>query len=140
MSIHDGDGEPMEHLPTEVMRFLTFKHLEGEYFHESWLRFKTLLTQYPTHEIPDLVLLECFYKSLNPDNRRLIDRLIPGVLERYSYETAAKFLDPLAKTNQDTERDQQLIILLGQMDNLTQKVEELELMSKEKSKCILPKE
>uniref|UniRef100_M1E155 Uncharacterized protein n=1 Tax=Solanum tuberosum TaxID=4113 RepID=M1E155_SOLTU len=144
MSIHDGDGEPMEHLPVEAMRFrdyiLTFKRLEGELSHESWLRFKTLLTQCSIHEIPDLVLLECFYKSLNPDNRGLIDRLIPGVLERYFYETAAKFLDPLAKTNQDTERDQQLIILLGQMDNLTQKVEELELMSKEKSKCTPPTE
>uniref|UniRef100_M1DRY5 Retrotransposon gag protein n=1 Tax=Solanum tuberosum TaxID=4113 RepID=M1DRY5_SOLTU len=119
-------------------RILTFNHLDGELFHESWLRFKTLLTQCPTHEIPDLVLLECFYRSLNPSNRGLIDQLIPGGLERYSYETAAKFLDLLANTNKDTEKDLQLIALLGQMDNLTQKVEELEMMSKEKSKSILP--
>uniref|UniRef100_M1DX33 Integrase core domain containing protein n=1 Tax=Solanum tuberosum TaxID=4113 RepID=M1DX33_SOLTU len=76
--------------------------------------------------------------SLNLGNRGLIDRLIPGGLERYSYETTAKFLDVLANTNKDTEKDQQLIALLGQMDNLTQKVEELEMMSKEKSKCIIP--
>uniref|UniRef100_M1DVQ5 Integrase core domain containing protein n=1 Tax=Solanum tuberosum TaxID=4113 RepID=M1DVQ5_SOLTU len=108
------DYEPIEHLSVEVMRFrdsiLTFKQMEA--------------------------LLECFYRSLNPGNRGLINRLIPGGLERYSYETVAKFLDLVAKPNKDTEKDQQLSILLGQMSNLTQKVEELEVMSKEKSKCI----
>ena len=63
---------------------------------------------------------------------------MPGGREKYPYETAAKFLDLVAKTNKDTEKDQQLIILLGQMDNLTQKVEELEVISKEKSKCRTP--
>uniref|UniRef100_M1DU97 Uncharacterized protein n=1 Tax=Solanum tuberosum TaxID=4113 RepID=M1DU97_SOLTU len=92
----------------------------------------------PTHEIPDLVLLECFYRSLNPRNIGLIDRLMPGDREKYSYETAAKFLDLVAKTNNDTEKNHQLIILLGHMNNLTQKVEELEVMSKQKSKCRPP--
>uniref|UniRef100_M1DTX5 Integrase core domain containing protein n=1 Tax=Solanum tuberosum TaxID=4113 RepID=M1DTX5_SOLTU len=96
--------------------------------------------QCPTHEIPDLVLLEYFYRSLNPRNRGLIDQLIPGGLERYSYETATKLLDLVAKTNKDTEKEQHLIILLGHMDNLTQKVKELEVMSKEKSKCMPPTE
>uniref|UniRef100_M1DTM3 Uncharacterized protein n=1 Tax=Solanum tuberosum TaxID=4113 RepID=M1DTM3_SOLTU len=63
---------------------------------------------------------------------------MPGGREKYPYETATKFLDLVAKTNKDTEKDQQLIILLGQMDNLTQKVEELEVMSKEKRKCRPP--
>uniref|UniRef100_M1DJ90 Uncharacterized protein n=1 Tax=Solanum tuberosum TaxID=4113 RepID=M1DJ90_SOLTU len=136
------DYEPIEHLSVEVMSFkdsiMTFKQMEGELFHESWLRFKALLIQFPTNEIFDLALLEFFYRSLNPENRGLIDRLISGGLERYSYETAAKFLDLVAKTNKDTEKDQQLIILLGQMDNMTQKIEELEVMSKQKSKCIPP--
>uniref|UniRef100_M1DKR4 Retrotransposon gag protein n=1 Tax=Solanum tuberosum TaxID=4113 RepID=M1DKR4_SOLTU len=138
------DYEPIEHLSVEMMRFrasiLTFKKMQGELFHESWLRFKALLIQCPTHEIPDLALLECFYRSLNPGNRGLIDRLIPSGLERYSTETAAKFLDLMTKTNKDTEKDHQLIILLVQMDNLTHKVEELEVMSKKKSKCIPPTE
>uniref|UniRef100_M1BMY1 Uncharacterized protein n=1 Tax=Solanum tuberosum TaxID=4113 RepID=M1BMY1_SOLTU len=140
MSIHDGDGEPMDHLPIEVLRFrdsiLTFKNLEGELFHESWLTFKTLLIQYPYNEIPDLVLLDYFYRGLNPRNKGLIDQLIPCGLGRYSYETSTKILDLVAKTNKYIEKDQKLIILLGQMDDLTKKVEEREVMSKEKSKYI----
>jgi len=58
-----------------------------------------------------------------------------GGREKYPYETVTKFLDLVGKTNKYNEKDQQLIILLGQMDNLTQKIEELEVMSKEKWKC-----
>uniref|UniRef100_M1DF51 Uncharacterized protein n=1 Tax=Solanum tuberosum TaxID=4113 RepID=M1DF51_SOLTU len=64
---------------------------------------------------------------------------MPGDRDKYSYETAVKFIDLVAKTN-NTEKDQHLIILLGQMNNLTQNVKELEVMSKEKSKCRLPTE
>uniref|UniRef100_M1DWR3 Integrase core domain containing protein n=1 Tax=Solanum tuberosum TaxID=4113 RepID=M1DWR3_SOLTU len=63
---------------------------------------------------------------------------MPGGHEKYSYETTVKFLDLVTKTNKDTNKDQHLIILLGQMNNLTQKVEEMEVMSKEKSKCRPP--
>ncbi|WMV46656.1 hypothetical protein MTR67_040041 [Solanum verrucosum] len=98
-----------EHLLVEVMRYkdniLTFKLMGGETFHELWLRFKALLIQFPTHEILDLALLDCFYRSLNPENRGLIDRLIPGGLQRYSYETTTKFLNLVAKTNKDSEKD-----------------------------------
>uniref|UniRef100_M1DXE7 Putative plant transposon protein domain-containing protein n=1 Tax=Solanum tuberosum TaxID=4113 RepID=M1DXE7_SOLTU len=59
---------------------------------------------------------------------------MPGGRDKYSYKTVAKFLDLVAKTNKDTKKNQQLIIFLGQMDNLTQEVEELEVMSKEKRK------
>jgi len=100
----------MEHLPAGVMRLrnhiLNFKHLEGEPFHESWLRFKTLLMQCPTHEIPDLVLLECFYRGLSPKNREIMNQLMPSGREKYPYETATKFLDLAAKTNEDGKKDQ----------------------------------
>uniref|UniRef100_M1DKH5 Putative plant transposon protein domain-containing protein n=1 Tax=Solanum tuberosum TaxID=4113 RepID=M1DKH5_SOLTU len=138
MSIHDGEGGPMEPLPAEVMRLrdhiLNFKNLEGEPFHESWMGFKTLLIHCPTHEKPDLILLECFYRGLSFENREIINQLMPSGCEKYPYETTTKFLDLEAKTNKDGEKDHQLTILLGQMNSLTQKVEELELMSKGKSK------
>uniref|UniRef100_M1DYB5 Retrotransposon gag protein n=1 Tax=Solanum tuberosum TaxID=4113 RepID=M1DYB5_SOLTU len=138
MSIHDGKGGPMEPLPAEAMRLrehiLNFKHLEGEPFHESWLRFKTLLIHCPTHEMPDLILLECFYRGLSSENREIMNQLMPSGREKYPYETTSKFLDLAAKTNKDGEKDQQLTILLGKMNSLTQKVEELDLMSKEKRK------
>uniref|UniRef100_M1DZZ1 Uncharacterized protein n=1 Tax=Solanum tuberosum TaxID=4113 RepID=M1DZZ1_SOLTU len=98
------------------------------------MRFKTLLVQCPTHEIPNIVLLECFYRGLSPENREIMHQLMPSGREKYPYETAAKFLDLAAKTNKDGEKDPQLTILLGQMNSLTQKVEELEMTSKGKSK------
>jgi len=128
MSIHDGECEPMEHLPAKVIRLrdhiLNFKHLEGEPSHESWLRFKTLLMQCPTHEIPDLVLLECFYRGLSLENREIMNQLMPSGREKYPYETTTKFLDIAAKINKDTGKDQKLIILLSQLDKLTHKIKE----------------
>uniref|UniRef100_M1DTE5 Uncharacterized protein n=1 Tax=Solanum tuberosum TaxID=4113 RepID=M1DTE5_SOLTU len=141
MSVID-DCEQMDHLPVEVMRFwdniLTFKQLEGELFHKSWLMFKALLIQCPTHEIPDLLLLECLYRSLNSRSKGLIDQLIPGGLMRHSDETATKLHDLVANTNKETKKDQHLVILLGQMDTLAQKIEELEVLSKKKGRYIPP--
>uniref|UniRef100_M1DV52 Uncharacterized protein n=1 Tax=Solanum tuberosum TaxID=4113 RepID=M1DV52_SOLTU len=143
MSVID-DCEQMDHLPVEVMRFrdniLTFKQLEWELFHESWLRFKALFIQFSTHEIPDLVLLECFYRSLNSGSKGLIDQLITGCLMRHSYETVAKLLDLIPNTNKETEKDRHSVILLGQMHTLSQKVKELEVLSKMKGRYMPPHE
>ncbi|WMV41744.1 hypothetical protein MTR67_035129 [Solanum verrucosum] len=128
-----GDCEQMDHLLIEVMRFrdniLTFKQLEGE-----------LLIQFPTHEIPDLVLLEYFYRSLSSESKGLIDQLISGGLIRHSYETAAKLLDCVANTNKETEKDQHLVTLLGQLDALAHKIKKLEVLSKKKDRYIPPHE
>jgi len=35
----------------------SFKRLEGESIHETWLQFKMLVLQFPTHGLPDNVLL-----------------------------------------------------------------------------------
>uniref|UniRef100_M1DF02 Integrase core domain containing protein n=1 Tax=Solanum tuberosum TaxID=4113 RepID=M1DF02_SOLTU len=44
----------------------TFKQLEDERIYKSWARFKELITHCPTHDIPDIALLDCFYRSLGP--------------------------------------------------------------------------
>uniref|UniRef100_M1DHH8 Uncharacterized protein n=1 Tax=Solanum tuberosum TaxID=4113 RepID=M1DHH8_SOLTU len=114
MSVID-DCEQMDHLLVEVMRFrdniLTFKHLEEELFYESWLRFKALLLQCPTHEVPDQVLLECFYRSLNFGSKGLIDQLIPGqsgkVVEKYRL-VSRKTSWRIAKEVDDPDPDRRL--------------------------------
>uniref|UniRef100_M1ASY6 Integrase core domain containing protein n=1 Tax=Solanum tuberosum TaxID=4113 RepID=M1ASY6_SOLTU len=49
---------PMEFSPLAVMMYrnsiLTFKQLEDGRIHETWARFNELLTQCPTHGIPDM--------------------------------------------------------------------------------------
>uniref|UniRef100_M1C8B7 Uncharacterized protein n=1 Tax=Solanum tuberosum TaxID=4113 RepID=M1C8B7_SOLTU len=52
-------------------RILTFKQSEGEQIYKSWARFNDLITQCPTHNIPNMALLDYFYKSLVPGNKRL---------------------------------------------------------------------
>uniref|UniRef100_M1DWR9 Retrotransposon gag protein n=1 Tax=Solanum tuberosum TaxID=4113 RepID=M1DWR9_SOLTU len=75
VSIVSSPQELMDFLPLEVMifqeRILTFKQLEGERIHKSWARFNELINQCPIHDIPDIALLDCFYRSLGPEIKRL---------------------------------------------------------------------
>uniref|UniRef100_M1E0H8 Retrotransposon gag protein n=1 Tax=Solanum tuberosum TaxID=4113 RepID=M1E0H8_SOLTU len=134
--------EQMDHLPLEVMRFrdniLTFKHLKGEQTHESWLRFKALLLQCPTHEIPELVLLECFYRSLISGNKELIDQLIASGLVRQLYVVITQLLDHMTEANQEVERDFHFANLLTQLDELTKKFMKFEVQGKKKDQYIPP--
>uniref|UniRef100_M1DIM7 Integrase core domain containing protein n=1 Tax=Solanum tuberosum TaxID=4113 RepID=M1DIM7_SOLTU len=59
---------------------------------------------------------------------------------RHSYETIAKLLDLVANTNKEIEKDQHLVILLGQIDTLAQNFKELEVLSKKKGRYIPPHE
>uniref|UniRef100_M1DR56 Putative plant transposon protein domain-containing protein n=1 Tax=Solanum tuberosum TaxID=4113 RepID=M1DR56_SOLTU len=67
-------------------------------------RFKILLQQCPTREIPDTLLLQCFYKGLSTEYRIMADQLSSDRLIQHCYETATQLLDCVAKTNKETER------------------------------------
>lgn len=88
--------ELMEFLTLEVMilreRILTYKQLEGERIHKSWARFNELINQCPNNDIPNIALLDCFYKSLGPGNKRLVDQLISGGIAKQPYVIAAQLL------------------------------------------------
>uniref|UniRef100_M1DM98 Uncharacterized protein n=1 Tax=Solanum tuberosum TaxID=4113 RepID=M1DM98_SOLTU len=66
--------KPMEFPPLEVVvfrnRILTFKQLEGERIHKSSASFNELINQCPNHDIPNIALLDYFYRSLSPGNKR----------------------------------------------------------------------
>ncbi|KAK4721335.1 hypothetical protein R3W88_011568 [Solanum pinnatisectum] len=78
----------------------SFKSLEGEPIHETWLRFKKLLLQCPTHGLHDNLLLQYFYKSLNSVNKGVADQLVPGGIIQQPYEVASQLLDCMTEINQ----------------------------------------
>uniref|UniRef100_M1DMT2 Uncharacterized protein n=1 Tax=Solanum tuberosum TaxID=4113 RepID=M1DMT2_SOLTU len=66
------------------------------------------------------------------------DQLSPGRFIQLPYAKAAHLLDHMAKTIKKKEKDQGMGILLEQLDDLAQKVNELEVLSKGKDKYIPP--
>uniref|UniRef100_M1DPK5 Retrotransposon gag protein n=1 Tax=Solanum tuberosum TaxID=4113 RepID=M1DPK5_SOLTU len=76
-----------------------FKHMEGEPIHETWLRFKKMVLQCPTHGLPDNVLLQYFYKSLDSVNKGVADQLSPGGLMKQPYVISSQLLDCMTKIN-----------------------------------------
>uniref|UniRef100_M1BJ02 Retrotransposon gag protein n=1 Tax=Solanum tuberosum TaxID=4113 RepID=M1BJ02_SOLTU len=144
MSISSSTREQIEFPLLEVMmlrdRILTFKQLEGERIHEAWARFKSFLIRCPTHEIPDIVLLDCFYRSLGPGNKTLANRLISGGITHQPYAIAAYLLNHMAEANQEVEKDFMLAALMTQMDELAKNIVEIEVECKRKDRYVPPHE
>ncbi|KAK4724478.1 hypothetical protein R3W88_027257 [Solanum pinnatisectum] len=122
-----------------------FKHLEGEPMHETWLLFKKLVLQCPTHVLPDNVLLQYFYRSLDSVNKGVADQLSPGGLIQQPYVVATQLLDGMTTINRawytrkdqvspltfklstehtekDHERDQNMAKIMTQLDILSKNV------------------
>ena len=55
----------------------SFKRLNGEPLHETWLRFNKMVLQCPTYGLPDNVLLQYFYRSLDLVNKGVANQLSP---------------------------------------------------------------
>lgn len=72
--------------------------------------------------------IRCFYQGLCSENRMVADQLSSGCLILQSYETAARIYDGVDKTDKETKKDQ-LATLLIQLDGLTTKVKDLDIMS-----------
>ncbi|WMV32881.1 hypothetical protein MTR67_026266 [Solanum verrucosum] len=77
----------------------SFKCLEGEPIHETLLRFKKLVLQCPIHGLPDNVLLQYFYRSLDSINKGVADQLSLGGLMQKPYVIAAQLLDGMTTIN-----------------------------------------
>ncbi|KAK4716241.1 hypothetical protein R3W88_014579 [Solanum pinnatisectum] len=79
----------------------SFKCLKGEPIHETWLRFKKLVLQCVTHGLPDNVLLQYFYLSLDLVDKGVADQLSPGGLMQQPYVIAAQLLYGMTTINRD---------------------------------------
>ncbi|XP_049399735.1 uncharacterized protein LOC125863770 [Solanum stenotomum] len=85
-----------------------FRCLEDEQINDTWLRFKDLVLQYPTHGLPDKVLQEYFYRGLDLVNRGVVEQLSQGGILRHPYIIASQLLDCMTKRNRawHTREDQ----------------------------------
>ncbi|WMV49768.1 hypothetical protein MTR67_043153 [Solanum verrucosum] len=92
-----------------------FKRTDGEPTHETWLRFKKLVLQCPTHGLLDNVLLQYFYPILNTINKGVFDQRICGGIIRQSFDIASALLDEMTKINcaRYTKEDQVSPLNLG---------------------------
>jgi len=84
------------------------------------------------------MLLECLFRGFGPENRIVADQISPGGFFQLPYAKAAHLLDHMAKTIKKKEKDQGMGTLLEQLDDLAQKVNDLEVLSKGKDKYIPP--
>ncbi|KAK4718119.1 hypothetical protein R3W88_016457 [Solanum pinnatisectum] len=122
-----------------------FKRLEGEPIHKTWLRFKKLVLQFPTHGLPNNVLLQYIYKNVDSVNKGVADQLVPDDIMQQPYEVASQLLDCMTKINRvwytreyqvspltfrmtkeqiekDHERDQNMAKMMTQLDILEKNV------------------
>uniref|UniRef100_M1DJS9 Uncharacterized protein n=1 Tax=Solanum tuberosum TaxID=4113 RepID=M1DJS9_SOLTU len=83
-----------------------------------------------------MALLDYFYRSLCPGNKRLVDQLLPRGLAKQSYVKAARLLNQMAKTHQELENDFMLAALMTQIDKLAKKMVKIEVQYKRKDKYI----
>lgn len=70
-----------------------------EALHETRLRFNKKLTKCLNHRITNESLLEIFYRSLNNNNKAVVDTVVGGALMSHSWEEATTILDRVTKTN-----------------------------------------
>uniref|UniRef100_M1DGV8 Integrase core domain containing protein n=1 Tax=Solanum tuberosum TaxID=4113 RepID=M1DGV8_SOLTU len=99
-----------------------------------------MITQCPIHDIPNIILLDCFYRGLGPENKRVVDQLISGDIEKQSYAMAVQLLDNMTKMNQEAEKDFMMTTLITQMDELAKMMVKIEAQCKRKDKYYPPQE
>uniref|UniRef100_M1DTN5 Uncharacterized protein n=1 Tax=Solanum tuberosum TaxID=4113 RepID=M1DTN5_SOLTU len=99
-----------------------------------WLKFQVVLHPCPKHGMSNKVLLKCFYKGHGPKNRSTSNQLLEGCLLEQPYETIAKLLDGMIKTNEEIKSKQECAIMLTQLNFLSKNVTELEEQSTKKDK------
>ncbi|WMV45666.1 hypothetical protein MTR67_039051 [Solanum verrucosum] len=136
-------------LPSKMVKLRdniqNFKRVDGEPIHETWLRFQKLLLQCLTHGLPDNVLLQYFYRSLDLVNKGLADQLIQGGIMQQSFDIVSTLLNEMTKNNhawytrddqvsplnfgmmkeqmeKNQERDENMAKMMTQMDLLTKYV------------------
>ena len=78
---------------------IQFSQRTGESLCKSWERYKEMLRKFPHHEMPDGMVINCFYNGLEAQFRSLLDAASGGALWAKSYEEAYDLIEKMATNN-----------------------------------------
>ena len=82
-------------LRNEITNFAKF---HGESLYEGWERYKEAIRKCPHHGLPDNLLIEIFYLSLDETLRSLVDAAVGGALMGKSYDEASSLIEEMASS------------------------------------------
>ncbi|CAB4279322.1 unnamed protein product [Prunus armeniaca] len=75
------------------------QQLDGEPFHEYWERYKKLLNSCPNHNIPEWLLMHCFYEGLLDLDHMIVDATSGGSLMNKTVEQARETFENVSNNS-----------------------------------------
>ena len=101
-----------------------FTKFSGESLYEAWERFKEAIRKCPHHGLPDNLLIEIFYLSLDETMRSLVDATSGGALMGKTYDEASALIDEMASSahNWQNERSRSKVASINDMSTLTAQI------------------
>ena len=101
-----------------------FTKFSGESLYEAWERFKEAIRKCPHHGLPDNLLIEIFYLSLDETLRSLVDAAAGGALMGKTYDEASALIEEMASSahNWQNERSKSRVASVEGMDTLTAQI------------------
>ncbi|XP_020420178.1 uncharacterized protein LOC109949292 isoform X2 [Prunus persica] len=75
------------------------EQLDGEPFHQYWERYKKLLNSCPNHNIPEWLLMHCFYEGLLDLDRMIVDATSGGSLMNKTVEQARETFENVSNNS-----------------------------------------
>lgn len=89
-------------MPQKRDEIVNFRQMNGEPLFEAWERFNGKLAQCPNHEVPEVpekMLLEIFYRALDPLNKMVVANAASGSLVKLHHHVAFLLIGEVSKQN-----------------------------------------
>ena len=120
-------------LRSDITNFTKFN---GESLYEAWERFKDAIRKCPHHGLPDNLLIEIFYLSLDETMRALVDAASGGALMGRTYDEASALIEEMASSahNWQSERAKSRVASIHDNDNISQLTAQISALTTQVSK------
>uniref|UniRef100_M1DNM8 Uncharacterized protein n=1 Tax=Solanum tuberosum TaxID=4113 RepID=M1DNM8_SOLTU len=82
----------------------------------------------------DKALLECFYRGLGPEYRRIDDQICEGGMLYQHYEVVENLLDGMVATSKKAKKKHEWVALITHLDDLSNRVTKLKVQTMGKEK------